>query len=80
MEPKKSFYMNLRVNNIPDTKLSEIKAAAMFFREKVNSILKNVELTDNVYYDFNLTDSELIDPEFDDFAEPVYHKYRRRRV
>lgn len=81
MKPQKSIYMNLRVNNIPDTKLSEIKSAVYFFREKINSILKDVELTGDVYYDFNLTDSELIDPEFDVIEpEPVYRKYRRRRV
>ena len=80
MEPKKSFYMNLRVNNIPDAKLSEIKSAAYFFREKVNSILIDVEVTDDVYYDFNLTDSELIDPELDDIAMPAPRKYRGRRA
>ena len=73
MEPKKSFYMNLRVNNIPDDKLSDIKAAALNFRKDVRSILKAVEITDDVYYDFNLTDSEMFDPEFDDV------EYRRRR-
>ena len=34
---------------------------------------------EDVYYDFNLTDSELIDPEFDS-AGLAYHKYRGRRV
>ena len=79
MKPKKSIYMNLRINNISDTKLSEIKSAVYFFREKVNSILEDVELTDDVYYNFNLADSELIDPEFG-VGEPAYHNYRRRRV
>lgn len=73
MEPKRSFYMNLRVNNIPDTKFSDIKAAALAFNKEVKTILKGVELTDDVYYDFNLTDSEQIDPEFD------YGEYRPRR-
>lgn len=74
MEPKKSFYMNLRVNNIPDTKLSDIKAAALKFNKEVKAVLKDVELTDDVYYDFNLTDSEFFDPEFDD----VEYRSRRR--
>lgn len=62
MEPKRSIYMNIRVNNIPVDKLSDIKSAALLFRKEVNSILKEVELTDDVYYDFNLTESQLIDP------------------
>lgn len=79
MEPKKSFYMNVRVNNIPDTKFNEIKSLALIFRKEVNSILKDVELTEDVYYDFNLTDSELIDPMFE-VPEQVYRKYRGRRT
>ena len=80
MEPKKSIYMNLRVSNIPDTKLSEIKSAAYFFREKVNSILKNVEFADDVYYDFNLTDSEWIDPKDEFDSSSVVRNYRGRRI
>ena len=79
MEPKRSLDMNLRVIDIPDEKLSAIKSAAVFFHEKVDAILKDVELTDGTYYSFSITDSELIDPEFG-VGEPAYHNYRRRRA
>lgn len=79
MEPKKSLLLNLRVSNIPDTDLNDVKASALRFNKEVKAILKDVDLTDDVYYDFNLTESEWIDPKFDT-DEFEGSKYRRRRI
>ena len=76
MKPKRTISVNLRVNNIPDEMIESIKRKATIFRNDVATIMSDVEESDDVYYDFNVTDSEWIDPEYDD---PEYMTPRRRR-
>lgn len=65
MAPKRSLNVTLRIGSIPDNDINAIKNLAQTFRNDVRTILNCVEEDDHVYYDFNITDAEWIDPEFD---------------
>lgn len=75
MEPKRSLNVTLRISSVPDNDVAAIKSLAQAFRNDVRTILNTVEDDDHVYYDFNITDAEWIDPEFDD--EPSRRPGRR---
>lgn len=65
MEPKRSLNVTLRISNIPDNDIGTIKKLTQAFRTDVRTVLNCVEDDGHVYYDFNISDAEWIDPEFD---------------
>lgn len=75
MVPKRSLNVTLRISNVPDNDIVAIKNLSQTFRNDVRTILNTVEDDGHIYYDFNITDAEWIDPEFDD--EPRRRPGRR---